>query len=150
MDDYSKKVKRNILFRRVIEDAIMKGIIAEPATFKNGIDYKKEINFTNPNNAEYFMKRGFIKIFKQDYTSDNPPTGIWEYTTQGIENPSVYPYRDFVSYIRAAMWYTPEEFEAQYPSALYPLIKQRYDLVVNHLKSTYGIDLQAIARGPQE
>ena len=45
------------------------------------------------------------------------------------------------------MWLTPEEFEERYPSSEYPMIKEKYDIVVNHMLDVYGIDLVGIARG---
>ena len=150
MDPYSKKVKRNIFFRTFIENAIRKGSITEPAEFKDGMDYKTNFNTNKPEDPNYYLTRGFLDIFKEQDLSPRTPFFIGEYTGIGYENPDIYPYADFVYYIRAAMWYTPDEFEAYYPTAKYPLIKKRYDIVINHLKNTYGIDIQQIAKGPQE
>ena len=150
MSKESKRIKRNLLFRRFIEEALIKGIITEPKNFKDEVNYGKPYFNRRPDDPNYYMTRGFIDIFKQDYTFDNPPLNSDEYTKPGWEEPDVYPYRDFVSYIRAAMWYSPEEFEQKYPAAKYPLIAKRYNIVVNYMKTTYGIDLQNIATGPQE
>ena len=150
MDPYSKKVKRNIFFRTFIENAIRKGSITEPAEFKDGMDYKTNFNTNKPKDPNYYLTRGFLDIFKEQDLSPRTPFFIGEYTGIGYENPDIYPYADFVYYIRAAMWYTPDEFEAYYPTAKYPLIKKRYDIVINHLKNNYGIDIQQIAKGPQE
>ena len=45
------------------------------------------------------------------------------------------------------MWLTPEEFEARYPKSLYPMLTEKYEIVVTHMKETYGIDLVGIAIG---
>jgi hypothetical protein len=45
------------------------------------------------------------------------------------------------------MWLTPEEFEARYPKSLYPMLTEKYEITVKHMKEQYGIDLQGIAYG---
>jgi hypothetical protein len=45
------------------------------------------------------------------------------------------------------MWLTPEDFEARYPSSKYPMIKEKYDIIVKYMLETYGLDLVGIARG---
>ena len=150
MDPYSKKVKRNIFFRTFIENAIRKGSVTEPTDFKNEMDYKTRINTNKPEDPDYYLTRGFLDLFKERELSSRAPYFMDEYTGAGFENPDIYPHADFVYYIRAAMWYTPDEFETHYPAEKYPLIKKKYDVVIHHLKSAYGIDIQQIAKGPQE
>ena len=45
------------------------------------------------------------------------------------------------------MWLTPEEFEERYQANEYPMIKEKYDIVVEHMLNTYGINLVGIAKG---
>ena len=149
-DNYSQKVKRNIFLRIYIENAIRKGIITEPAEFTEGVTYEPNFNTNRPETSNYYLTRGFIDVFRGAYTSSQTPIGTAEYTRPSGEEPDIYPHADFVYYIRAAMWYTPEEFEGLYPSVKYPLIKKRYDIVINYMKNTYGIDIQKIAKGPQK
>lgn len=69
------------------------------------------------------------------------------YKTQNYTSGGVY--RDlFMAYVRSAMAYTREEFYAKYPKESYPLIAERFELVITYMKNTYGIDLQGIAKGP--
>ena len=46
------------------------------------------------------------------------------------------------------MYYTEAEFEAEYPQAQYPLVHQRYQIILNYMKTQYGLDLLAIGEGP--
>ena len=48
------------------------------------------------------------------------------------------------------MFYTKTEFQEKYSPTTYPLINQRYEIVINHIQNNYGIDLEGIAKGPQE
>ena len=59
-----------------------------------------------------------------------------------------YPnYNLFTTYLKNAMWLTPEEIEARYPASKYPMIKEKYDIIVGYMLDTYGINLVGIARG---
>ena len=54
----------------------------------------------------------------------------------------------FLNYIRNAMWFTKAEFEAKYVD--FPVIREKYDLVVRYLLDNYGMDLVKMAAGPQQ
>ena len=96
------------------------------------------------------MTRGFINIVNRNFKSrEKVPSSISEYTNPSWEK-EAYPYRDFLSYVRAAMFYTKTEFQEKYSPTTYPLINQRYEIVINHIQNNYGIDLEGIAKGPQE
>ena len=47
------------------------------------------------------------------------------------------------------MRHTKEEREVMFPSATYPFLSTKFDFVTNYLKK-YNIDLEAIAKGPEE
>ena len=135
----------------MIEAALQNGIITEPTEFKEGINYTTSIvnQDSQKDNENYYMNRGFINIIYRTFSGEKIPSGLSEYTNPSWEQ-EAYPYRDFLSYIRAAMFYTKTEFQAKYSPTTYPLINQRYEIVVNHIKNNYGIDLEGIAKGPQE
>ncbi len=61
------------------------------------------------------------------------------------KNLARYTNLDFVYYIRAAMYYSKEEFEALYPPTQWPLVNKRYQIVVDAFREEHGIDLQKIA-----
>uniref|UniRef100_UPI0040253ACB hypothetical protein n=1 Tax=Butyricimonas virosa TaxID=544645 RepID=UPI0040253ACB len=147
----SLKIRRAVFLYLMIEAALQNGIITEPNDFKNGIDYTTRIVNTDnqTDDPNDYMIRGFIKIIYRDFKNEKVPSGVSEYTNPSWEQ-AAYPYRDFLSYVRAAMFYTKTEFQAKYSPTTYPLINQRYEIVINHMKNNYGIDLEGIAKGPQE
>ncbi|MBS7156005.1 MAG: hypothetical protein KH112_10430 [Sanguibacteroides justesenii] len=146
------KIRRAVFLYLMIEAALQNGIITEPNDFKNGIDYTTKIVKDNnqKDDPNYYMTRGFINIVNRNFKSrEKVPSSISEYTNPSWEK-EAYPYRDFLSYVRAAMFYTKTEFQEKYSPTTYPLINQRYEIVINHIQNNYGIDLEGIAKGPQE
>ena len=110
------------------------------------------MNNVDPTKTNYKYKLGFV-----DMINDNFGTGVqkqvWvpDYANETscyYWEKDKYPhYNLFTTYIKNAMWLTPEEFEARYPAAKYPMIKEKYNIVVNHLLDEYGINLVGIAKG---
>ena len=99
----------------------------------------------------YKYKLGFL-----DVPNDNFGTGQLKQVWRPMETiTSCYywekgkyeQYDLFKAYIKNAMWLTPEEFEERYPKSLYPMLTEKYEIVVKHMKEQYGIDLQGIAYG---
>ena len=54
-----------------------------------------------------------------------------------------------LAYIRHTI-NTKDEFYKKYPQDQYPLISKQYEDLLTYMKGTYGIDLESIAKGPQE
>ena len=85
------------------------------------------------------------------YATTGRATEVWNYKTYIIHfNYWEKNNKDnnlFNAYIKNAMWLTPEEFEARYPKDLYPMLNEKYEITVKHMKEQYGIDLQGIAYG---
>ena len=135
----------------MIENALQKGIISEPEEFKKGISYTTKIVYKDDqkDDENYYMNRGFIKIMRRTFTGESVPNSTDQYTNPSWEK-EAYPYRDYLSYVRAAMFYTKSEFQSKYSPTIYPLINQRYEIVINHIKNNYKINLEEIAKGPQE
>ena len=152
--EYSIRQQRCIFMIQALYNAIEKGEIDSPSEFWVGYDFSadKKMNNVDPSKANYKYKLGFV-----DMINDNFGTGVQKQvfvppyaneTSCYYWEKDKYPhYNLFTTYIKNAMWLTPEEFEARYPSSEYPMTKEKYDIVVNHMLSTYGIDLVGIARG---
>ena len=152
--EYSIRQQRCIFMIQALYNAIEKGEIDSPSEFWAGYDFSadKKMNNVDSSKANYKYKLGFV-----DMINDNFGTGVqkqvWvpDYASETscyYWEKDKYPhYNLFTTYIKNAMWLTPEEFEARYPSSEYPMTKEKYDIVVNHMLSTYGIDLVGIARG---
>lgn len=152
--EYSLRQQRCMFMIQAIYNAIEKGEIDSPDEFWAGYDFSsdKMMNNVDPSKANYKYKLGFV-----DMINDNFGTGVqkqvWapDYANETscyYWEKDKYPhYNLFTTYIKNAMWLTPEEFEARYPSSTYPMVKEKYDIVVSHMLETYGIDLVGIARG---
>lgn len=154
---------RNTGVYMYIEKAIDRGLIVAPENFNDGVDKANSIG-TDPTGNNYFLKRGFVhKVEQRTIISVSTFTfGGVEYVSKVIQwsfrtlsnitslSRVTADYGDFKNYIRIAMRFNQEEFEAQYPPETYPLINSRYHMVVEHMRDTYGIDLQNIANGVKE
>lgn len=136
------RMRRNRLINEVITRSVEKGLIVEPDNFKTGIDYTTAVvsaagTEANPN---HFLNRGFVhNVIASKFRSALAVSSI---TTVNKLN------ADFLCYIRIAMLYDEAEFRVKYPLVTYKLINTRYDLVTKWMKDKYGIDLKAIAIGP--
>lgn len=158
MNEYSARIKRDVFIYLMIQNAMNSNIIEEPAAFTEGMDYKTTFyndmdiqnNKATKDDPNYYKNRGFVEMISADFTTElnRSPFGLFEYTDPSID-PAMGTHRDFLFYIRAALYYPEADFRAYYPKDLYPLINKRYDIVVSHLKTSYGIDLQGIAKGPE-
>lgn len=140
MTPAEKVAKRNVLIGVIWNYYIQNGILDIPSAFYEVSDYvtypASPINAANPANVEAFRLRGFLPA------SYNPVTGApseWYYGTYSWSGakPS-----DLASYILAVTTRTDAQLQ---PFLAYPLIRQKYDLLVNHFKSKYHIDVRGIA-----
>lgn len=152
--EYSIRQQRCMFITQLIYNSIEKGEITSPDEFWSGFDFAtdKKMNHIDPSKPNYKYKLGFV-----DMINDNFGTGVqkqvWapaiaEETSCYYWEKDKYPhYNLFTTYIKNAMWLTPEEFEARYPANKYPMIKEKYDIVVKYLLDEYGIDLVGFSRG---
>ncbi len=161
---------RNIILYNIIKLSIMNGTITEPDGFTDGIVYdasrptydlrdaRRDPSIVN--DKDYYLNRGFIDVlgynfnglFEEFYGKQTLPTDalihhmIYGYLGYDEDkNLARYTNLDFVYYIRAAMYYSEEEFEALYPSQKWPLVHKRYKIIVDAFRDKYGIDLQKIS-----
>ncbi|MBQ8501836.1 MAG: hypothetical protein IJ494_06005 [Bacteroides sp.] len=153
--DYAMKQKRCGILYKIIANMVANGTIVEPEDLRTGIDFVTNLRagnrYTDPN---FCWNRGFpFSIYEHFGVSGQglvENTSVW-----GGANTSISYYRGennheyFLNYIRCAMWFTPDEFATKYPASTYPLIAEKYELVVNYLLETYGMDLVKMAEGPQ-
>lgn len=140
------RAKRFSFINQVLTDLRRNGGIEEPSALREGLDFSTRINSLPEDTVHYKYFRGFIDWIEDDMTVNSFVT-LSYYKTQNYTSGGVY--RDlFMAYVRSAMAYTREEFYAKYPKESYPLIAERFELVITYMKNTYGIDLQGIAKGP--
>ncbi len=151
---YALKQQRCIFMIQLIYNSISKGEIDSPDEFWSGFDFSSNLkmNHVDPSKANYKYKLGFV-----DSINDNFGTGVQKQvwvpamaneTSCYYWEKDKYPhYNLFTTYIKNIMWLTPEEFEARYPASKYPMIKEKYDIIVNYMLEKYGLNLIGIARG---
>ena len=145
--------QRCIFMLQAIYNSMNKGEITSPDEFWTGFDFSedKKIEHNDKSKENYKYKLGLVDDIYDHYATTGRATEVWNYKTYIIHfNYWEKNNKDnnlFNAYIKNAMWLTPEEFEERYPSSEYPMIKEKYDIVVEHMLYTYGINLVGIARG---
>ena len=155
--EYALKQMRCIFMLEVIKNAMDKGEITSPDEFWSGFDFSedKKMEHKDPSKDNYKYKLGFI-----DEPNDNFGTGQLKQFWRPLET-SVFScyywekgkhkdYDLFKAYIKNALWLTPEDFEERYPSDLYPMLTEKYNIVTKHMLDKYGINLIGIARGKEQ
>lgn len=139
--------KRFSFINQILTPQRQDGTLAEPEGFREGIDVTTSWNTKDPTNPNYPYTRGFITWIND--SGKDGSIGYLTYYKQENYKVGTSSYRDyFMSYIRAAMKYTPEQFYAKYPKEKYPLISRQYEMTVKYMKDKFGIDLPGIAKGP--
>lgn len=148
------KIKRCAFIYKLLVNALQNGDLEEPVEFGEETDYQTSYTVEpaayGTNN--YYLNRGFINALTTDFQYNR--NGLRETTstyvsywksTQTIE-PAVGAHRDFMVYVRAAMFYTRRQFYRKYNQADFPLISKKYECVIDYFKNTVGIDLEGIAK----
>ncbi|WP_026207816.1 hypothetical protein [Butyricimonas synergistica] len=159
------KIKRCTFLAKMFTEALMAGVLSEPANLEDGIDFttKYQTSDSYKNDKNYYKTRGFIDRINEKFTNNpngRPPVyfstpilSVTSYTTTTQdykdEKTTSKSYVYFISYLRAALWYTQEEFQKEYPPETYPLVNEKFNLVVQHMKDL-GFDIDGIVNGPKE
>ena len=150
-NELTMKIKRCAFLYQIILGEKQAGNIVEPDDLRTGIDFTtKFAKNSETDSPNHKANRGFINWVSDTFTSSSYPE---EPENQGTDYISYYPETKsrnyFLAYVKAAMFYSREKFYQKYPKETYPLISQKYELVVSYMKSKYGIDLEGIAKGPE-
>ena len=152
--EYALRQMRCILILEIIKNAIDKGDIDSPDEFWYGFNFSvdQKIDNNDPTKDNYKYKLGFVDRINDNFGT-GPKKQVWPndiLTSSYYWEKNKYPdYNLFTTYIKNIIWQTPEEFERRYPSDKYPMIKEKREIVVNHMLNKYGIKLLGIANGPQ-
>lgn len=147
--DYALKQQRCMLIIELIKNIDSKGELSSPDEFWAGFNFNDTMDIKKPSAPNYKYKLGFVDMINDNFgTGQRKQVWVDYYFTSTIywekSNPN---YNLFTTYIKNAIWLTPEEFEERYPSNEYPMITEKYNIVVKYMKETYGIDLVSVARG---
>lgn len=131
---------RGWIFCAIFTKACANGNIVIPEEFHVGFDYQTEVvNLSAYEDDEnFYIRRGFPGQMLNGFNF-SPLSSIAR--TNRTDN--------FVQYLNLAMRYSREEYEALWPSSEYPFIYEKRQFVIDYMKNTYNIDLEAIQRGPQ-
>ena len=117
------------------------GTIVVPEEFQVGFDYQTPVSYQDgyEHEDDYYIKRGFPgRILTSSFTF---------IPLQDISK--ITPQNNFIQYINLGIRYSKEEYEAMWPSSEYSLIHEKRQFVIDYMKSTYNVDLEAMHDGPQ-
>lgn len=134
-----KQFRCNILYHLYIADAINRGVIVQPANIYDGLDMTTAV-IEKEGDPNHYLARGYVKGINIYFTgldhfngSNNPKKYVGEANT-------LY----FREYVMWAMLHPEEEMQTKYGS--YPIVMEKYNLVVDYMKEKYGLDLKAMAK----
>lgn len=135
-----KLAKKNLLISVIFNYYLANNYIDVPASFYNVSNYvtmpATPLNAANPANVEAYRQRGFLP---GSYLANGNPSE-WH-------NGNTYIWSTAkTSDINSFLLNITQRNDAQMASYLtYPLIKQKWDILMNHFQSKFGIDVRAIA-----
>ena len=135
-----KLAKKNVLTGVIWNYYINSKILDVPAAFYNVSNYAAAapttpLNAANPANLEAYRLKGFIP---GSYNAVSGAPSEWH---NGTFSWSTARTNDINSFILNLTQRTDAQLQAY---LTYPLIKQKYDILVNHYKTKYNIDIRAI------
>jgi hypothetical protein len=134
-----KMTRKNELVGVIFDYYANIGLIAFPDEFYTVSDYGPQpttpVNAANPTNVEAFHQRGFLP---SSYSGAN--VYYWLSNAYSWTNARTNDFNSF----RAHLFQRTDEQMAPYLDN-YPLIRQKFDLLVDHFMNEYGIDVRAIA-----
>jgi hypothetical protein len=140
MTPQQKMTKKNLLIGVIWSYYIQNGILDIPSAFYDISDYVAAptlpVNAANPANQEVYRQRGFLP---GSYNAVSGAPSEWYLSAYFW---STAKSNDINSYILALTTRSDAQME---PYMAFPLIKQKFDLLVNYYKSKYNLDVRAIA-----
>lgn len=139
-DEKTFSQRRKMIIGNIIKAAIEKKVINVPEEFNQGLDYVTPIkfNFWETDSPDFHLNRGFPgTINTNQFTLNEEYDG---------SNPT--PEATFAGYILLSLYYTEAESTVRYSDS--PLIIEKFAFVRKYMKEHCGIDLEAIAQGPEE
>ena len=131
-----RKCRCNVL-GNILYAAFLVGNITYPIGLTDGIDYETPVLYKVEDKDEenYYMKRGFPSMIDSGFNyspSYNSPLPL-----------TMDEHFRFLIY--NIIGYTKAEFDVMYDPVKYPLLHEKRQLVVNHFRDNYQIDLEKIA-----
>lgn len=135
--------RRGTIIKEVYKKAVEIGNIVPPVGFADGLDFvtKVESAVAKKDDPNYYMKRGFPGYMNNTLNFKMNPITVVTQTS---------PVLIFTNYIHLCMRYTPDSIAILYPQKDYPIIHEKYPIVLEHMKTKYNIDLTKIATKPEK
>ena len=139
-DQVTFSQRRKMILGNIIKAAVEKRLITIPEEFNRGLDYVTPISFYfwETDSPDFHLNRGF------------PGTVNTNKFTLNEEYDGSNPTREatFAGYALLSLYYTEAESTERYSQ--FPLIIEKFAFVRKYMKENYGIDLEAIAKGPND
>ena len=139
-DQVTFSQRRKMILGNIIKAAVEKRLITIPEEFNRGLDYVTPISFYfwETDSPDFHLNRGF------------PGTVNTNKFTLNEEYDGSNPTREatFAGYALLSLYYTEAESTERYNQ--FPLIIEKFAFVRKYMKENYGIDLEAIAKGPND
>ncbi|MRG43581.1 hypothetical protein GFS24_00560 [Chitinophaga sp. SYP-B3965] len=140
MTPAQKLAKKNLLIGVIWNYYISANILDVPAAFYNVSNYAataptSPVNAANPANLDAFRARGFLPA---SYNAVSGAPAEWYFASYSWPAAKT---SDISSFMTAITQRTDAQLQ---PYLAYPLIKQKFDILVNHYKTKYNIDVRAI------
>lgn len=142
---FSSFYRRGVMLKEIFKGAVNNGNIKVPESFNTGFDFITPIkNATaDANDVNYYKKRGFPGRWSNTLNFNSSIT-----TNLVSTLPNTGITQNFIDYIHLCMRFQPDSIEVNYPISQYPLIHQKYPIVIQYMKDNYNIDLAKIATKP--
>ncbi len=155
MSDFDKKAEKVSLISDLINYYLTKGIMTFPQEFYDVTDYVNEPNFyleypgaySYTLDQEDFLNRGFVPQYYTNSWGSGVTWWLYKYTsgystwantsTETIMN-------NDRSYYMTMILNCSDEFVEPYLQ--HALVARKWNIILNHFKNEYGLDLRAIAK----
>ena len=136
---------RELILKNIFSKMVEENVIVPPAQFEEGglFDYSTPITYgtTNLNDENYYKRRGFPEQLRNMQTLNASPGDLYSIS-------STDPAANFTDYLWLAFRYPSDAIRENYSD--YPLVIQAYDIVVEYMQATYGMDISKIGERPAQ
>ena len=141
----SVKMYRELILKNIFNTMVEEGVMVPPLQFEEGglFDYTTPITWmaNTVDDENYYKRRGFPEQLRNMSTPNSRPTDLYNVILTD-------PAQNFTDYLWLAFRYSADEIRENY--ADFPLVIQAYDIVVAHVRNTYGMDISKIGERPEQ
>ena len=135
-----KRKMKNDLQKNFITDVLNNNKLSIPQEFYEVSDYSSAAS-ADPSSDNYARARGFVPSI--DYEDTYGTVSEWctyvDYQTKRLSESN-----DLMHFLKNMLCHAEDEPDSWGTYLTYPLVKKKHDILQQHFKELYGIDLQAI------